>query len=81
MNIYSLIVSNTGDKPRVKPAELFERFKKDSPLKDSLGLGLSIVKTIADSYGFAVAIIIKSKSMFLKSCFRKSKSLQIHIAM
>lgn len=48
------IVSNSGDEPKVKTTELFERFKKESTSPESLGLGLSIVKTICDSYGFDV---------------------------
>lgn len=48
------VVSNSGDEPKVKTTELFERFKKESTSPESLGLGLSIVKTICDSYGFDV---------------------------
>ena len=51
----ALVVSNSGDEPKLKPTELFERFKKESTSPESLGLGLSIVKTICDTYGFKVA--------------------------
>jgi len=51
----SLVVSNSGDEPKVKTIELFERFKKESTSPESLGLGLSIVKTICDSYGFDIS--------------------------
>jgi hypothetical protein len=53
----------------VKPAELFERFKKDSPLEESLGLGLSIVKTIADSYWFAIGYYYKEQKHVLEILF------------
>ncbi|MEO6838472.1 MAG: HAMP domain-containing sensor histidine kinase [Ginsengibacter sp.] len=51
----ALTVSNTGPVPKIKTSELFERFKKESTSNESLGLGLSIVKTICDSYGFEVS--------------------------
>ncbi len=50
----TLIISNTGAEPEKQTSEFFERFKKDSNAHDSLGLGLSIVKKICDSYGFSV---------------------------
>ncbi|HEY5463532.1 MAG TPA: HAMP domain-containing sensor histidine kinase, partial [Hanamia sp.] len=56
----SLAVSNTGIPPQIHTSELFERFKKDSPSADSLGLGLSIVKTICDTYGFPVIYIYEN---------------------
>ncbi len=49
-----LKVSNTGPVLQSDPAELFERFKKDSVAAESLGLGLSIVKKITEQYGFTV---------------------------
>ena len=50
-----LTMSNTGVAPRENTSELFGRFKKESSSRDSLGLGLSIVKTICDTYGFTVS--------------------------
>lgn len=47
-------VSNSGPELNTDPKDLFVRFKKDSSSGDSLGLGLSIVKTITDIYGFAI---------------------------
>ncbi|MCF6351271.1 MAG: HAMP domain-containing histidine kinase [Flavobacteriaceae bacterium] len=41
-----LIFSNTGKPPTQNLENLFNRFKKDSVSKDSIGLGLSIVKKI-----------------------------------
>ncbi len=55
LNESTLFVSNSGDEPKLNTTELFERFKKDSTSPDSLGLGLSIVKKICDSYGFGVS--------------------------
>lgn len=52
LNERAFVVSNSGDEPKLKTAELFERFKKESTSPESLGLGLSIVKTICDTYGF-----------------------------
>ncbi|MEO8819287.1 MAG: HAMP domain-containing sensor histidine kinase [Ginsengibacter sp.] len=66
---HSLTVSNTGYEPKLQPAELFERFKKDSSSQDSLGLGLSIVKTIADSYGFPVAYYYREQRHILEIKF------------
>lgn len=54
LNSRSLSFKNTGDKPGLDPALLFERFKTASASKDSLGLGLSIVKKIGDIYKFDI---------------------------
>jgi signal transduction histidine kinase len=54
LNEKHLIVSNTGKVLHVNPAIFFERFKKDSTFNDSMGLGLSIVKKICETYGFGV---------------------------
>jgi signal transduction histidine kinase len=55
LNESAFAVSNTGDEPKLKTTELFERFKKESTSSESLGLGLSIVKTICDTYNFVVS--------------------------
>jgi signal transduction histidine kinase len=55
LNENAFVVSNSGDKPRLKTTELFERFKKESTSPESLGLGLSIVKTICDTHSFDVS--------------------------
>jgi signal transduction histidine kinase len=47
-----LTVTNTGPALSTNPDELFERFKKDKVNSESLGLGLSIVKKIAEQYHF-----------------------------
>jgi signal transduction histidine kinase len=54
-------VSNTGPQPHSDTRELFERFKKESSSGDSLGLGLSIVKTTTDIYGFSISYDFKQQ--------------------
>ena len=49
-----LRVENTGRPLRCDPGVLFERFRKDNQTYSSLGLGLSIVKSICDVNGFTV---------------------------
>ncbi|GAB3885688.1 sensor histidine kinase [Spirosoma agri] len=49
-----LSLSNTGGHLVSDPNRLFERFKKEATGTDSIGLGLSIVKQICDSYGLKV---------------------------
>lgn len=51
----SVIISNTGEPLSVSEDELFVRFKKNDASKDSLGLGLSIVKSIATLYNINVS--------------------------
>ncbi len=49
-----LSVSNTGKELHKNPSIYFERFQKDSASNDSMGLGLSIVKKICETYRFNV---------------------------
>ena len=67
----ALLVSNTGHEPKLKTTELFERFKKDSSSPESLGLGLSIVKTICDTYGFDVSYNFIDGMHLVKITFSK----------
>ncbi|GAB3033256.1 sensor histidine kinase [Spirosoma pulveris] len=48
-------LSNTGAPLTSSPERLFERFKKESAGTDSVGLGLSIIRQIGDSYGLAIS--------------------------
>ena len=48
------IISNTGNALNINENELFTRFKKNDQSKDSLGLGLSIVKSIIDLHQFNI---------------------------
>ncbi len=52
-----LEISNTGPDLTVPTEVLFERFRKESGDKDSLGLGLSIVRQICDCYDLRVSYI------------------------
>lgn len=66
----SLVVSNTGDEPKEETTKLFERFKKSSSSQDSLGLGLSIVKTICDTYHFTPDYTFRNGMHILKISFQ-----------
>jgi len=69
LNSNSIIVSNTGDAPVESTARLFERFKKDSSSADSIGLGLSIVKTICETYRFIISYYYNGNSHIVKIVF------------
>jgi signal transduction histidine kinase len=51
----SLTISNTGKPLQTDPEELFSRFKKGEQNSDSIGLGLSIIKKIADQNNYTVS--------------------------
>jgi len=53
-------VTNTGKALNENPVIYFERFKKESASNDSMGLGLSIVKKICDTYNFRVSYAHKN---------------------
>lgn len=46
-----LVIRNTGPAPDGPPEQMFKRFRKGTQSKDSIGLGLSIVKQICDIAG------------------------------
>lgn len=69
LNVNTLTVSNTGPPPSINTSELFERFKKDSTSPESLGLGLSIVKTICDTYEFGVSYTFTNGMHVMKITF------------
>ena len=54
LNKNHLSIANTGKTLNADPAIYFERFKKESASNDSMGLGLSIVKKICETYGFNI---------------------------
>ena len=65
-NMY-LIFTNRGLPLTIDPEILFKRFHKASDNPQSVGLGLSIVKKIADSYG--MQSLIPALTRFMKlSC-------------
>lgn len=49
-----LTVKNSGDPPKIRTTELFQRFKKGKQSSDSTGLGLAIVKEICEASGFHI---------------------------
>lgn len=55
-----LEIKNTGAPLSAPPEQMFEKFRKESVHKDSLGLGLSIVRKIADFYGFGITYACSS---------------------
>ncbi len=55
LNKNELIIKNTGPVLNTVPHQLFERFKKDNVNSESLGLGLSIVKKIAEQNHFTIS--------------------------
>lgn len=54
LDIHHLLISNTGQKLLIRPAELFERFRKSERSGDSVGLGLAIVKEIVTLYNMKI---------------------------
>ncbi len=55
LNQHVLYISNSGMPLTIDPKDLFVRFKKDDSSIDSLGIGLSIIKSILDSYGYSIS--------------------------
>jgi two-component system, OmpR family, sensor histidine kinase ArlS len=56
-----LSVSNTGSLQSLKTDKLFERFSKVNPSSKGNGLGLSIIKKIADNNNWEVFYNYKNK--------------------
>jgi len=52
LNKNRFIIANTGAEPSQDPSTLFGRFRKEEEYSDSLGLGLSIVQSIAEAHDF-----------------------------
>jgi signal transduction histidine kinase len=52
-----LCIENTGPKPVGDPSRVFDRFVKLNKKSNSIGLGLSIVKSICDTYDYSVNYI------------------------
>jgi signal transduction histidine kinase len=63
LNEKSFSIINTGSPLKSDPMQLFGRFWKESHSSESVGLGLSIVKSIADYYGMKVNYIINDENL------------------
>ncbi|MBA3647088.1 MAG: HAMP domain-containing histidine kinase [Chitinophagales bacterium] len=50
-------ICNSGSALQISPEKLFERFVKNNPASDSLGLGLALVKKICMSYNMDIEFI------------------------
>ncbi|MGY0040973.1 sensor histidine kinase [Pedobacter sp. NJ-S-72] len=50
-----LKIKNTGKAPGIPISELFGRFKKGNSERDSIGIGLAIVKKICELYGHQIS--------------------------
>lgn len=67
-----LVIKNTGDKLKTLPQKLFNRFRKDNQSKESLGLGLSIVKKICDANGFGITYVYENELHVISLKFNES---------
>ena len=50
-----LSIKNTGEALHIEPEKLLDRFVKESTSNESIGLGLSLVKQICETYNFTVS--------------------------
>jgi signal transduction histidine kinase len=50
----TLSIENSGPKPVGDPSRIFNRFVKLNSKSNSIGLGLSIVKSICETYGYSI---------------------------
>ncbi len=66
---HTLTIANTGDELKIKPEELFERFKKDTAKTESLGIGLAIVKSITDIYAIDISYYYKENKHVFELVF------------
>ncbi len=73
-----LIFTNSGLVMTTDPEDLFIRFHKSSNNPQSVGLGLSIVKKITDTYGMKITYTCHDTNHELKILYKtKGKSLRI----
>jgi signal transduction histidine kinase len=66
-----LIISNSGLQITINPEDLFMRFHKNSDNPQSVGLGLSIVKKITESYGMDITYSYQKGIHELKLRYRQ----------
>jgi len=62
---HQLIISNTSESTELNRERLFQRFGKQSNRPDSTGLGLAVVKSIADLYRIDVSYNYNGKHQFI----------------
>lgn len=67
-----LILSNSAVKQNYNTSKFFNRFYKESPLSDSVGLGLTISKKICDLYNFDLSIDWRDKLIITSLYFNKA---------
>lgn len=60
-----LTIGNTSDSPQLDEDRLFQRFGKQSNRADSTGLGLALVKSIADLYHIPIHYNYNGKHRFI----------------
>jgi K+-sensing histidine kinase KdpD len=65
-----LIITNPGLSVTINPEDLFKRFHKDGNNSQSVGLGLSIVKKIAESYGMNITYTCRDAIHEIKLQYR-----------
>jgi signal transduction histidine kinase len=64
------IITNSGLDLSINPEDLFKRFHKNSNNPQSVGLGLSIVKEITESYGMHISYTCKDAVHEIKIQYR-----------
>ncbi len=69
MNSNQLEIRNTATTIEGKTEALFNRFTKQSTHRQSLGLGLSIVKSICDAYGYQPEIASANEEFMIRIQF------------
>jgi signal transduction histidine kinase len=67
VNSSSITVENTSTVHALDADQIFKRFYKNSDANTSTGLGLALVKSIADIYGFTVEYSYNGKHVFVIS--------------
>ncbi len=53
-SVNSLSISNSGDPLSIPESDLFVRFRKSETTSESMGLGLSLVKSVVDVYRYRI---------------------------
>lgn len=71
-----LLITNSGLALSINPEDLFKRFHKKSNNPQSVGLGLSIVKEITESYGMHITYTCNDNSHEIKLQYRQREDSQ-----